>query len=102
MGKKVDEKRKEEEERIRRIMDQGRERNRIKGGTDSEGWEDETKNPKTGSLHVMVRFEGEGRIKKTDPLKQKEKKHSSTRRKRYARALGDDDLLIGCNTEAGR
>lgn len=73
MGKKVDEKRKEEEERIRRIMDQGRERNRIKGGTDSEGWEDETKNPKTGSLHVMVRFEGEGRIKKTDPLKQKEK-----------------------------
>lgn len=59
----------EREERIHRIMDQGRERNRIKGGTDGEGWEDETKNPKTGSLNVMAK---ENRSSKTKQKTQDE------------------------------
>lgn len=39
------------------------------GGSESEGRESEEKDLKAGLRNVVVRFAGEGRVRKVDPLK---------------------------------
>lgn len=66
-------------------------------GTESE--EDEGKEPKIRLLNVVVRFEGEGGVKKMDPLKLTKIIREKVGEVKYARILGDGNLLVGCNNE---
>ena len=71
-------------------------------GTESQGQGEEAKSGRKGSLNVVVRFEGEGGVKKMDPLKitkKKPKKRARVGEVKYAKVLGDGNVLIGCNTE---
>lgn len=70
------------------------------GGTESEGREVEVglNNLRSELFNVVVRFEGEGGVKKTDPLKLTNIIKAQVEVK-YARVLGDGNLLIGCSSE---
>ena len=68
-------------------------------GTESEGQGEEAKSGRKGSLNVVVRFEGEGGVKKMDPLKITKIIRAQVGEVKYAKVLGDGNLLIGCNTE---
>ena len=68
-------------------------------GTESEGQGEEAKSGRKGSLNVVVRFEGEGGVKKMDPLKITKIIRAQVGEFKYAKVFGDGDLLIGCNTE---
>lgn len=70
------------------------------GRTKSEGREGEEKEPKGGLMNVVVRFEGEEGVKKIDPLKLSKVIRRQVGEVKYARVLGDGNLLIGCSTEA--
>lgn len=67
--------------------------------TENEGGESERKNPKAGVLSVVLRFEGEGGVKKTDPLKLTKIIRGQIGEVNHAKVLGDGNLLIGCSSE---
>lgn len=69
------------------------------GGTESEGREVEVNNLRSELFNVVVRFEGEGGVKKTDPLKLTNIIKAQIGEVKYARVLGDGNLLIGCSSE---
>lgn len=65
------------------------------------GSENEDKEPeKEISLNVVVRFEGEGGVKKIEPLKLTKIIRAQVGEVKYARVLEDGNMLIGCNSEA--
>jgi len=70
--------------------------------TESEGQEDEERNRKKGNFNIVVRFEGEGGVKKMDPLKITKIIRTQVGEVKYAIVLRDGNLLIGCNTETSR
>jgi len=47
----------------------------------------------------VVRFESEGGVKKMDPLKITKIFRTQVGEVKYAKVLGDGNLLIGCNTK---
>ncbi len=49
---------------------------------------------------MFCRFEGEGGIKKIDPIKLTKIIKEQIGEVKYARILGDGNLLIGCNTKS--
>lgn len=65
----------------------------------SEGSEEREKIMKEGIINVVSRFEGEGGIKKADPIKLPKIIKGQIVDVKYARILGDGNLLIGCNNE---
>ena len=67
--------------------------------TESEGQGDEERNRKKGDFNVVVRYEGEGGVKKMDLLKITQIIRTQVGEVKYAKVLGDGNLLIGCNTE---
>lgn len=67
--------------------------------TESEGQGEEVNSGKKESLNVVVRFDGEGGIKKMDPLTITKIIRTQVGEVKYAKVLGDGNLLIGCNTE---
>lgn len=67
------------------------------GGTDGEGWEDNAKSPKTGSLEVVVRFEGEGGVKEMEPLQLTKIIRAKVGEVKYVRVQGNGNLLIECD-----
>lgn len=69
------------------------------GGTGSEGREVEVNDLRSELFNVVVRFEGEGGVKKTDPLKLTKIIKARIGELKYARVLGDGNLLIGCSSE---
>ncbi|XP_067275529.1 uncharacterized protein [Pseudorasbora parva] len=68
-------------------------------GTESEEREDERKDPKSMLFNVVVRFEGEGGVKRIDPIKLTKIIKEQVGEVKYARILGDGNLLIGCSNE---
>ena len=54
---------------------------------------------KKESLNVVVRFDGEGGVKKMDPLTITKIIRTQVGEGKYAKVLGDGNLLTGCNTE---
>lgn len=68
------------------------------GGTESEGREVEVNDLRTEMFNVVVRFEGEGGVKKTDPLKLTKIIKAQIGEVKYAKVLGDGNLLIGCSS----
>lgn len=66
----------------------------------SEEKEEEVGEPKAVMLNVVIRFEGEGGVKKIDPLKLTKIIRAQVGEVKYARILGDGNLFIGCNSDA--
>lgn len=50
-------------------------------------------------MNVVVRFEGDGGLKKIDPIKLTKILKGKIGEVKYARILGDGNLLIGCNNK---
>lgn len=73
-----------------------KERKSNTGGSESEDKEPE----KEIWLNVVVRFEGEGGVKKIEPLKLTKIIRAQVGEVKYARVLEDGNMLIGCNSEA--
>lgn len=69
------------------------------GDSESDGSGKMGKIVKEGILNVVVRFEGEGGIKKIDPIKLTKIIKNQIGEVKYARVLGDGNLLIGCENE---
>lgn len=69
------------------------------GETESEEREEEGEDPKARPLNAVIRFEGEGGVKKMDPLKPTKSIRAQIGEVKYAWILGDGNLLIGCNSD---
>ena len=78
-------------------------RKRKKAQTAASGSNNDGRNGERGQnngvINMVVRFEEEGGVKKFDPLKLTQIIQRQVGEVRYARVLGDGNLLIGCNTE---
>jgi len=105
-GNGSDERRESDWEEVGRMhkdkKDTSRKRKKKKGSASSNGTESEEDVGKESAVrlfNVVVRFEGEGGVKKMDPLKLTKIIREKVGEVKYARILGDGNLLVGCNNE---
>lgn len=104
-GNDSDERRESEWEEVGRMCRDKKEASRKRkkkgcvssNGTESE--EDEGKEPKIRLFNEVVRLKGEGGVKRIDPLKLTKIIKEKVGEVKYARILGDGNLLVGCNNE---
>lgn len=93
-GWKIEEKRKKSNKRKKERNGSG-----SSGATDSEEGEGGQKASQDKQVNMVVRFEGEGGVKKIDPLKLTKIIRGQVGEVKYAKVLADGNLLIGCNSE---